>query len=813
MIGYCKDLSLAGIGKTSQIRKHWHLSDLIATALLAILAAWLFRRHIRGAVTYFGNPDRLNNHLKVLKHHVDSLASGHLDAWSDIELLGYDTFSLPYTFPNPLTWINYWLGPEDIYVTSGYVAAMLLALAGISAYAALRHFVEKPFAALIGAVLYEFSTITILKVSQNDMSFAVFILIPLLIIAVKHIDGRRLALNYVILSALLFGLLQFTFLQKAAYAVLFIGGYALFRSWQTRDWRPLTIFFSAGLTALVVGFPRIWSLGVALSQYTRGDSDRGPQIILSREILRWLDNTLFGRSYADPVTLMNGANLSEGFLLYVSCFAPLLVLYGVLRYRSRWFGLFLDRRTEVFFFSCVLVLVFLVFLSTPVLILVYHVFFEVDFIHARILIIGVFPMVLIISLLLDELQPETTPPSALAWVWALGIASALVLGIEAIAALAQGAWRAPTTDIPLFLDRGAITRIALSTIVTGGVVAALNGKLLSPGMMNIAYRAFSMAMAVQVLHAANFQLNGPQTRGEIPFNKGGFYAALRSDFRVPSALEISSLHATLQRDRFRNVLICDEKIAGGFCAAHIGQFWQLRLADGYYGMGVPKRIAVLPWDENLQMRHIIFSKRSKLPWDLLGFLNVKQALVADDQLYRNPGRDADTGELSAPHRHPEIIENPRRVTPRAFFPRQVNAVDSAGEASRRIFSGNAITDVTEVSFVEGFDKSADFDASGEASVRGRGDNITVVTNQSTKPRFLVLNEQFYPGWTAWIDGRRTVIYPTNAVMRGVMVPPGATTVSFRYQPFVRSVPAKILYSIGFLIFVLGVFVFRRFSTR
>ena len=118
---------------TQQPNWYRHLPDLGAAVLLAILAVWLFRKHIRGAVTYFGNPDRLNNHLKVLKHHVDSLASGHLDAWSDIELLGYDSFSLPYTFPNPLTWITYWLGSGDIYVTSGFVAALLLALAGISA--------------------------------------------------------------------------------------------------------------------------------------------------------------------------------------------------------------------------------------------------------------------------------------------------------------------------------------------------------------------------------------------------------------------------------------------------------------------------------------------------------------------------------------------------------------------------------------------------------------------------------------------------------------------------------------------------------
>jgi len=112
--------------------------DLAAMVLLIALAAWFFRNHLSGVMTFFGNPDRLNNHLKVLKHHIDSLAIGHLSAWSDTELLGYDTFSLPYTFPNPLTYLTYWFGPDNIFVTAGFISAALLALAGIGAYAALR---------------------------------------------------------------------------------------------------------------------------------------------------------------------------------------------------------------------------------------------------------------------------------------------------------------------------------------------------------------------------------------------------------------------------------------------------------------------------------------------------------------------------------------------------------------------------------------------------------------------------------------------------------------------------------------------------
>ena len=41
---------------------------------------------------------------------------------------------------------------------------------------------------------------------------------------------------------------------------------------------------------------------------------------------------------------------------------------------------------------------------------------------------------------------------------------------------------------------------------------------------------------------------------------------------------------------------------------------------------------------------------------------------------------------------------------------------------------------------------------------------------------------FYPGWEASIDGKKTRIWKTNGVMRGVVVPQGAHIVVFTYVP-------------------------------
>jgi hypothetical protein len=48
--------------------------------------------------------------------------------------------------------------------------------------------------------------------------------------------------------------------------------------------------------------------------------------------------------------------------------------------------------------------------------------------------------------------------------------------------------------------------------------------------------------------------------------------------------------------------------------------------------------------------------------------------------------------------------------------------------------------------------------------------------------FVVLADQYYPGWRAYVDGVSVKIYRTNGVLRGVVVPPGEHKLVFRYVP-------------------------------
>src|SRR5919198_2578544 len=121
------NIVVAGSQRAAEVKRQSLLwQDVAAVVILVLLSLILFRSQIFGDGLYIGNPDRLNSNLKILKFHLDSLANGHLDAWDQYEMLGYDTFALPYTFPSIFTLVSYLLGPENLYVVTGYELPVLL---------------------------------------------------------------------------------------------------------------------------------------------------------------------------------------------------------------------------------------------------------------------------------------------------------------------------------------------------------------------------------------------------------------------------------------------------------------------------------------------------------------------------------------------------------------------------------------------------------------------------------------------------------------------------------------------------------------
>jgi hypothetical protein len=213
-------------------------------------------------------------------------------------------------------------------------------------------------------------------------------------------------------------------------------------------------------------------------------------------------------------------------------------------------------------------------------------------------------------------------------------------------------------------------------------------------------------------------------------------------------------------------------------------------------------MAQLPWDKGMYSSHFLdIDARHALPWRLLAALNVKYAIVVDRALWYNPAPGSDQKPID--EKRLEVVENPYSVTPRAFF---AASIEPAGEAPR--FPGDDgirppredpyVGFPAERSIVEGIDGFQTFSTAGTLTPIFDGDRVRVQVDPATADRFLVLNEIPHPAWAAWVDGQPTTIYPTNLVMRGILVPAGATSVELRHVPFLTS-PAGI----GLLVAAVG----------
>jgi uncharacterized membrane protein YfhO len=82
-------------------------------------------------------------------------------------------------------------------------------------------------------------------------------------------------------------------------------------------------------------------------------------------------------------------------------------------------------------------------------------------------------------------------------------------------------------------------------------------------------------------------------------------------------------------------------------------------------------------------------------------------------------------------------------------------------------------------------------------------DVQTLTNGNS---ILVLSENYYPGWNAYVDGKAVDVLRVNFGLRGVVVPAGEHRVSFVYRPW--SVLAGLMISVGTAM-VLLVLVIRR----
>ncbi|MEK6301447.1 MAG: YfhO family protein [Acidobacteriota bacterium] len=209
------------------------------------------------------------------------------------------------------------------------------------------------------------------------------------------------------------------------------------------------------------------------------------------------------------------------------------------------------------------------------------------------------------------------------------------------------------------------------------------------------------------------------------------------------------------------------------------------------------------------MSHVVFDEYRSPFFDLL---NVKYVMT------HSAGPPLQGYDLISSAEGVSVYENKRALS-RAFFVLQIASVKSHEDALARLRIPQINLRSTAV--VEGAGDSllakvepppAGLEvprqpSSGVARIVEDKRNRVVIETDNEEAETLVLSDNYYPGWRAFVDGEPTAIFQANCTMRAVAVPAGRHLVSFVFAPATLRTSAYVSFAAAALTLILLVLPF------
>src|SRR5205823_7908768 len=112
---------------------------------------------------------------------------GRVPLWTEQQFMGASLAGLHWMLPafTPLPYLLALLPTAQLFSALAWFAMLLLTLAMVSGYAALRAYSRGPIPAAAGGLVYGLSSLAVLRISQLDLSFCLLIVTPLLLLLVR----------------------------------------------------------------------------------------------------------------------------------------------------------------------------------------------------------------------------------------------------------------------------------------------------------------------------------------------------------------------------------------------------------------------------------------------------------------------------------------------------------------------------------------------------------------------------------------------------------------------------------------------------
>ncbi|HUR81027.1 MAG TPA: YfhO family protein, partial [Thermoanaerobaculia bacterium] len=205
------------------------------------------------------------------------------------------------------------------------------------------------------------------------------------------------------------------------------------------------------------------------------------------------------------------------------------------------------------------------------------------------------------------------------------------------------------------------------------------------------------------------------------------------------------------------------------------------------------------WSRPQQVSFNIVEDRSK---SFLSFLNVKYAIGSLDQ------EPDEQWKLVFQDRYHRMLEN-TRVVPRAFIPRHVRYARTDESVLRGMFTTDDFADTAWIT-VPHYPPHEIFNGPGTLITKRDGLAYEIDAAMDLDG-WVVISDSKWPGWRAYIDGKRVETQYANHAFIGVFVPKGKHHLRVVFQPeaFTRGRNITLVTVVALIAF----FVLRRYRLK
>ena len=311
----------------------------VMVLLLAAAVTVVFWQQIAGLAVFIGESDRLNSYLNIRLAEYDALkAFGRVPAWNSSMFGGFSMAALHWMNPgtDPIAPLLQVLPRSEVFIALGYVSIALVLAACVTAFFYILDVTGAWGPSGVGALAYGMSVFSLHRAAQVDNAELTVVLLPLGLLALRHVRSDRLLGPMIGLTALLTALAYWGFLQEVAYAYIFIGCYALYRAAVLKrsghsPWAPLAVMATAAIVALVFSAPRLITIQ---QEFLSLERSHDFQFYGYPQILRFFHEGIYGRYFEEGRLLHNSMNSHEGLQLVSSSAFILFVCLGIMRPRT-----------------------------------------------------------------------------------------------------------------------------------------------------------------------------------------------------------------------------------------------------------------------------------------------------------------------------------------------------------------------------------------------------------------------------------------------------------------------------------------------